>query len=209
MHSYDLEGRTSSLVRIAVLISVLLAGLDRTVGDLDPNLSRWLLLPSFGLTFAVVRAFVDHVGWRWKPARMILGISVTDVGGTWKGTIRSSYEPPDSADPAPLYPTTVTIQQTWMRVFVRLQTKASHSDSIAAAWRGIGTADAELTYIYENDPGIHASGDMQKHRGTTVLRLGADGDELIGEYYSGRGRQQYGELRLRRVSHRVKEAEAG
>jgi len=58
---------------------------------------------------------------------------------------------------------------------------------------------AVLIYHYLNEPKPNAMKTMHAHKGTAVLRLKND-EFMEGEYYTGRDRQNYGGLTLRRVS---------
>lgn len=195
MHSYDLEGRAASLAVLAIVAYFITRGVQEIASSLDPEVWRWFVVPTFGVVFAALRAFVDNWAWRWKPIRMALRISVKDLSGTWEGTLSSSFGV-DQGNSPNTYPVKVRIQQSWTKVFVRLEATQSASNSRTAAWRGSGNADGEMIYTYENEPFTGAPPTMEKHVGTTTLRV-QDG-QLIGEYYSGRGRQQHGRFELRR-----------
>lgn len=190
MHSYDLEGRASSLVRLAFVSYLATRGIQELASSLDPDIWRWFVVPTFGILFAACRTLVDRWAWRWRAARWILGITVRDLRGTWEGMLTTSY------DTTSEYPVKVKIQQTWTKIFVRLEASQSASNSKTAAWRGTGDADGEMIYTYENAPIVSAPETMERHGGTTSLRI-QDG-KLIGDYYSGRGRQQFGRFELRR-----------
>ena len=56
----------------------------------------------------------------------------------------------------------------------------------------------ELVYTFVNEPRANAAPTMEMHRGTTWLRLGESGRVMEGHYYSGRGRQLYGDIALER-----------
>ncbi len=195
MHSYDLAGRTQTLAKLALVAYGIAGGTHHLAWGPELDIERWVIVPSFGLTFAILRGLVDRWGWRLPFVRQALGISVRDLHGSWQGHLWSSYGPsPD--DPSGRYAVKVTIQQTWTQIFIHLQTDRSASDSISAAWRGSGTADGELVYTYENLPFADSPTTMERHGGTTILRV-RDG-KLIGEYYSGRGRQQHGQFELQK-----------
>ena len=56
--------------------------------------------------------------------------------------------------------------------------------------------EATLTYNYLNEPGAGAPASMEMHKGTAVLRFQTA--ELEEAYYTGRGRESHGVLRLSR-----------
>ena len=195
MHSYDLETRAASLVALAIVAYFITRGIQEIASTLDPEVWRWFVVPTFGVVFAALRVFVDNWGWRWRLVRLALRIAVKDLSGTWEGTLSSSVGV-EQVDSPSTHHVKVRIQQSWTKVFIRLETMQSASNSRTAAWRGAGDADGEMIYTYENEPIAGAPSTMASHGGTTALRI-QDG-KLIGDYYSGRGRQQHGRFELRR-----------
>lgn len=193
MHSYDLEGRTQSLARMAAITFLVVIGLDQLLVTFADDIPRWIDVPSFAFFFGLLLVFVNHVAWRWTVFRRLLSISVLDFGGHWEGVVVSTDGEGDASE----HPVSVTIQQTWLRIFIKLEAERSHSSSIVAAWRGVGAADSELFYVYENHPHADTPTSVHPHRGTAVLRLAQENIE--GHYYSGRDRQRFGDIRLQRA----------
>jgi hypothetical protein len=67
----------------------------------------------------------------------------------------------------------------------------------------LNTTDADeqgLTYTYLNQPSPFSAETMNMHRGTGHLSLTPDGRQLVGEYYTGRGRVRYGDLHVQFVA---------
>ena len=56
-----------------------------------------------------------------------------------------------------------------------------------------------LSFEYMNEPFSSAAETMEIHRGFNSLTLNPNGQEMFGPYYSGRGRQNFGELKLEKV----------
>jgi len=153
----------------------------------------WIEIPSpFGF-YVILAGVFDRWVWRWPLLRMIRIVEVPDLNGHWTGECTSSFD-----QHAQKYNVQVTISQTWTKIAILLETANSKSQSQVV---GMTTREAEgvtLNYMFFNEPKEDADGRMHAHRGTTTLLLSRDGNELTGEYYSGRDRQNFGGLRLAR-----------
>jgi hypothetical protein len=80
---------------------------------------------------------------------------------------------------------------------VYLETEHSTSRSLAASLLLNQPEGPTLIYQYRNEPKPNAEKTMHAHMGTALLRL-KNAECMEGEYYSGRDRQNYGSLILRR-----------
>ncbi len=89
------------------------------------------------------------------------------------------------------------IKQTWTEISVVLESSTSRSHTLVAAMQVHAPEGIVLSYQFRNDPKPAAVGTMQIHYGTARLRL-SDGGVLEGDYYSGRGRQNYGSIHIKR-----------
>lgn len=127
----------------------------------------------------------------WRAFRWARVLSTPVLVGTWDVIRRSSHDQFQSK-----WTGTVTIRQTWTRVAITLQTANSASRSLSASVFGYGHL-TEVSYEYLNEPNAASAKTMQAHRGVARLRLEAP-DKLVGDYFSGRGRGEYGELELKR-----------
>lgn len=115
--------------------------------------------------------------------------------GAWTGTIASSYTEFEKT-----HPVTVTIEQTWTKMAVRLSAAGSRSWSVTASVLANAPEGLVLTFLFDNEPRAESVSTMQRFRGTTVL-VGNDSGQLEGHYYTGRGRGTHGSLKLRRLLH--------
>ena len=197
MHDYAIDSRERVfVVRILFMASALVSGIAAVLIPPDLLPMRWLLpIPSIALVFGVSYWAFDNWLWRWRFLRVVRLISVPDLRGTWTGTVASSYTGFEKTQPV-----TVTIEQTWTKLAVRLKAAESHSWSITASILTNSPEGLVLTYLFDNDPEAESVGTMQRFRGTTILVCTA-ADRLEGYYYTGRGRQTYGSLNLGRLLH--------
>ena len=194
MHDYAIDSRERVfVVRILFVISALVAGIATALIPPDLLPMRWLLpIPSIPLVFGVSYRGFDNWLWRWRFLRVLRLINVPNLRGEWAGEIASSYTQFEH----PL-PVTVTIEQTWTKMVVRLKAAESRSWSLTASVLTNAPEGLVLTYLFDNQPEAEANSSMQRFRGTTVLVHVAP-DRLEGDYYTGRGRGTYGSLKLRR-----------
>ena len=195
MHDYAIDSRERVLVvRILFVASALVSGIAATLIPADLLPMRWLLpVPSIPLVFGVSYWAFDNWLWRWPFLRVLRLISVLDLRGKWTGTVASSY-----TDFEKTQSVTVGIEQTWTKIAVRLNAAESRSWSITASVLTNAPEGLVLTYLFDNDPEAESFGTMQRFRGTTVLVRTA-ADQLEGYYYTGRGRETHGSLKLRRM----------
>ena len=194
MHDYAIDSRERVFVaRLLFMASALVSGVGAMLIPADVVPMRWLLpLPSIALVFGVSYWAFDNWLWRWRFLRTLRLISVPDLRGAWTGTVASSYTGFEIDQPV-----TVTIEQTWTKLAVRLNAAESRSWSVTASVLTHAPEGLVLTYLFDNDPKAEAVSTMQRFRGTTVL-VGTAPDRLEGYYYTGRGRETHGSLKLRR-----------
>lgn len=167
---------------------------------------------SWGLAFAALSTVFTRFGWKTTIARSIGASRVPDFCGEWEGYIKTSYEGHideealhESNDPdAEMQRVTATlyIDQTWRKISVHLSTANSESDSTGATILTKGGRWPSLTYQYENEPDVDSEDSIRSHDGTADLSLKQDSgqDILEGFYYTGPGRENYGEMYFERDS---------
>ena len=192
MHDYTIDSRERVfVVRILFMASALVSGIAAALIPPDLLPMRWLLpIPSVALVFGVSYWAFDNWLWRWQFLRVMRLISVPDLRGTWTGTVASSYTGFEKTQSV-----TVTVEQTWTKIVVRLNAAESRSWSLTASILTNAPEGLVLTYLFDNDPEAESASAMQRFRGTTVLVRTA-ADRLEGYYYTGRGRETHGSLKL-------------
>jgi len=147
------------------------------------------------LLYGLVYELFDRVAWKWKWLRRLGVVSSPTLEGTWRGSVWSDYEGENTTFDE--LSVEVIIKQDWTHIEIRLRGPSSHSRSLSASMV-VTEDDCILIYEYLNEPNHDAVNTMQMHRGTARLEL-TGGDELQGDYYSGRGRQNTGGMKLRRT----------
>lgn len=193
MHSYAAEpvGRERMLGVLALASVGLAWGMNRLLSLWAVSEPWWLDAPSVLGFFGMGRWLFDRYLWkirlRW-PVKLVIA---SGFNGIWTGEIRSSFD--NFSQP---HRATVTIDQTWTSIRVVLETERSRSVSLSASVLCDQDSESVLLYSYLNEPKPGAPNTMQIHRGAATLRL--RNGYLEGEYFTGRGREEFGRVRFER-----------
>ncbi len=203
MHAYatDAADRKTVPTILAITAIALAVVLSRILEWLGYQPPWYVDTPSVMGFYALLYFWFDKVGWRSgiKSARFS---QIPDLRGTWKAVIKSSYKDPSGS--ATTIEGAAHIRQTWTKLSIRLQFGSSTSCSTMGAINTEDSPDCGLNYEYLNEPDPHGLETMNIHRGTSHLRLSLDGRALDGDYYTGRGRMNFGSLSLEFVSRELK-----
>ena len=191
MHAYATDSNERrNMVAFIVVISVFLAWLLNCMcRRLSIAVPWWIDAPSVWGFFGLLYHLFDKYLWRIAALRTAGIVHLWDFSGTWHGHVTSCQDGHSHDHPADL-----RIRQTWTNIMVRLESANSRSRSL------VGTLATEtgdritLRYEYINEPKSAAPETMHTHRGTAVLEM--MGDELHGEYYTGRDRQTHGAMKF-------------
>lgn len=169
----------------AIIISRLLTAFSISI----PN---WAEGPSilfvFGILYAVFKRFI----WKAKLLHKLGVVRTPVLSGRWTGFVMSSHDGHKERREV-----TADITQDWTDIVVNVKGRDSHSYSVTAT---LLTGDEKLlSYEYQNEPHVNAPETMHSHRGQARLTVSEDIDEMDGDYYSGRDRQNFGLLHLKRA----------
>lgn len=178
---------------ISVLASVALAhGLSRA----QIEVPYWIDVTSVPFIYGLLFLAFDVRIWRLTICRTLKLVRVPDLNGEWTGYVLSNYHDFETKSPVIL-----RIEQHWSRIRITLDGKDSTSFSDLVGVFIEAPEGIVLAYEYQNEPKPSAVHTMNIHRGTARLRL-THPDILDGEYYSGRGRKNFGHFHVaRRVDH--------
>ncbi|HEY5221149.1 MAG TPA: hypothetical protein VIJ29_03330 [Candidatus Paceibacterota bacterium] len=191
MHPYSIDSRERKTVPfyLSALAIALAWAFYSSMTALTINLPWWINAPSVLGFYEILFLLFENYGWKIEVLRVIGGIRTPNISGDWAGKIKSSFDSTEKD-------VTVKIAQTWTQMEVCLKTDGSTSRSNGAFFAGTPPSGPTLTYQYQNDPLPGTVQSMQIHYGTTKVLLA--GDKFEGDYYSGRGRQNNGEILLRK-----------
>jgi SMODS-associating 2TM, beta-strand rich effector domain len=201
MHPYttDSNERKNITVSLTVLGVLAALALTRITQALNMQMPWYVDAPSVFGFFGLLWTGFDKWLWKLRALYHIHLIATPNINGRWEGLIISSFDGHTTQTPA-----TVEVRQTWTGISVMLETQSSRSRSVAAMFT---TESGRPTLIHEylSEPKTGAVDTMKIHRGTArfTLEHGENGLVLNGEYYSGRGRQNFGTLHFKRSSTRA------
>ena len=190
MHSYDLEGRAKIYIGLAVLSIVPVWLLDTGLSAINYEPQWWLSTPSFAGFYSVLYWLFNCYVWRWSFLRKLGILNVPDLNGEWDGTIQSSYHENIAQQ------FTVTITQNWSKISIILENRGSRSRSNVASLKVSDSPFPELIYTYINEPKFNSHDTMHTHRGVAFLEY--KNLNLEGGYFTGRDRNTYGQICLKR-----------
>lgn len=194
MHEYATDvDRNKIVIWLAIVTIAVTVGVNALVQKWMIQFPWWLDSPSIMLFYGVIYALYNQLLWKIHISTVSLS-SIPYVGGVWAGVLTSSYNNGTKIDIV-LY-----IKQTWSKISIRTETETSTSFTTMAAFNTEDNLDPGLKYEYLSEPGAFAKETMHIHKGTGHLSLSSDNKTLIGEYYTGRGRQTFGTLELHFVS---------
>ncbi|MBI4464146.1 MAG: hypothetical protein HY647_05530 [Acidobacteria bacterium] len=167
-------------------------GFSRLLLFLNVPVAWWIDAPSTMGFYGIFYALFDKKLWEIRLLRKLGVVKVPLLEGDWQGTLSTSFD-----EHAAKHHVEVQIKQSWTRIVLYLRGRDSKSHTLAATLLIESPEGIVLSYQYRNEPLPHAVGTMQIHYGTARLAL-SDSDVLEGDYYSGRGRQNFGSLHLER-----------
>ena len=198
MHSYATNARDREEVAIIIAVVAVMATL--ALGYLNTTLQLqipwWVDTPSVMGFYGLFYKLYDTLLWRFKFGFIKLS-SIPHVSGTWYGVVKSSYSEKLET------PLVICIHQTWTRISIRAETANSRSFSTMAALNTDESPECGLKYEYLNEPSTFVVDTLHSHRGDAHLRISSNGDELAGDYFTGRGRRNIGEIRVRKIERKI------
>ena len=141
------------------------------------------VLGIFGFSYGAFEVIV------WRLLERIGLISTPYLGGEWVVYGNTSHDGFQKS-----WEGSAIIRQTWSRISISLKADQSASRSLSASF--FGSSDGtEVSYEYLNEPRAGAPSSMNAHRGVARLRVESS-KLLVGDYFTGRGRGEYGEVRF-------------
>jgi len=197
MHPYQIEAEVrSKIFIIAVLFSIMAARLLHLLIEYIPfSIPWWVETPSVLGFFGLFVLAFDRSFWKTKFIQSIDWLYIPNLNGIWETEILSSYKNFDE-----LLTARVNVRQSASQISISLETEESISYSVSAILMKTDKLHQfELTYNYINKPKADSISTMNMHQGTVWLQISSDCKKLDGEYYSGRGRQNFGRLVLKRL----------
>jgi hypothetical protein len=189
MHGYHTDDEIRKRVFILAFgLSILLAYLFYWIA-LKAKIPWWVDAPSVLGFFGILLWVYDNYLWKLPFLRKIPWFYIPDLNGKWNAEIKSSYQNFETSVKA-----RATIRQTAVKMSIGLETETSSSHSTTASLLKIDGANKyELIYHYINEPKADSVNTMNIHHGTSCMEFSTT-DMIEGDYFSGRGRVNYGKI---------------
>ena len=124
----------------------------------------------------IIMALFNKYLWKLKAINIIVG-RPTVLANRYEGTLTSDYDHIERS-------AVLEIEQTYLKVIVKMKTEESVSSSISSSISYINN-EKQLIYIYLNEPKADIQDRSVMHYGTAMLRL-SDANVISGNYYTGR-----------------------
>lgn len=201
-HEYSVIGHSrASIGRYLAIAAGVLASITATIVTLGLGAAQFfglptsetnvVLVPLNAATFYLIgHASFDKWIWRRKFVQSLLGIP--DLNGVWECEGETIGE-----DGGVTYHwnAKVTINQTWERIRIYLDTGQSCSRSKSAALVREPGRGYVLMYSYQNEPKIGEPA-LRTHVGYCELQLDESLGTAEGNYFNNRGRVTFGRMKL-------------
>lgn len=196
MHPYATDSNERKLVPglIALLSLIAALVLGKFLEYTSLTIPWWFDSPAVIGFYSIIYYFFEKSLWKYKIFRTIGIVKLPNLSGTWKGTVISSYD-----EHSKKYEAIFTIRQNWRKISLVGQFEMSKSYSISGSILIDDKTGITVSYDYMNEPFTPATKTMGIHRGFNRLSLNLNGNEMSGPYYSGRERQNFGEIKLKKV----------
>jgi len=191
MHPYSWNSRTHKVVAYGLIAPAILS--TWPLFFVSYEIPGWVFAPLGLLFYLLYFELFDRFLWRVRVFRALRIVDVPDLNGVWEAALKSSFSHLKTE-----HRIFVRIRQTWTRISVTSDMSDSISTSVTAAVR-MTDKTVELIYTFDSRTKGKAGEVIQKHSGTAWLRLSPDRTQFAGQYFTGRGRNNVGSLRLRRA----------
>ena len=194
MHTYASDSIDRKVAPFGIAAFAVLAAIGCSIllSHLAPSVPWWVKQPTVMMLYGFGHLLYDRFIWRSLIGGLRLS-QIPDCGGTWYGEIRSSHNGGTQTEGM------IHVHQTWSKICVAFESASSRSFSRMAALNVTPDATEGLVYEYTNEPRGDAVPTMQAHPGFATHRMSPDGQTMEVDYYTGRGRETHGTMRLRRL----------
>ena len=150
-----------------------------------PNFITFLLM--LFASYKIVYKLFDECFWKKKA--MLNYFNVYNLNGKWEGyTETKKYGKKDFS---------ATIEQTWTKIDMKLETNQSKSHLISFSFNKSKSMH-DIFYTYSSEVNQDQE-EIKTHYGTCMLDIDEDKDMLKGSYFTNGQRKTYGDICLKRI----------
>ncbi len=145
--------------------------------------------------FYILLKLFEAFLWKWKIWKFLKIVDFPDLNGVYKGRFTSSFKDKNGNNFEGEM--TLKIKQSFSKITIQGLFNLSESISTKAFFDFNELKQKScLYYFFQNIPGKNATDTMEIHEGSTILCYDEKTKKLEGTYYSGRGRNNYGDIEV-------------
>jgi len=157
----------------------------------DFELPIWIETPSIlGIFYLGIYVYSNYL-WKIKYVKYLRLPLIPNLNGVWDAVLISSYN-------QKIIKAKVKIIHSYSTFTMILETDESTSNTNIAYFDLEDPHNMTITYNFLSKPKGNAAQTMNIHEGTATLIIDEKQTALQGTYYTGRGRQTYGDINLTR-----------
>ena len=186
-HQYSCDTNDRRMIHVYLtILSILFAYLLFWISENTKLIIPWWLdAPAIFGFYGILYFGFKKALWKLNFFRLIFFIKTPNWNGEYMCSLRTSFD--DFSDEKQIK---IKIIQDWDTIIIRLETENSVSNSISGSFSLKDSLMPEFTYEYLNEPNTTAPETMNIHNGMAKIRI--DNKLLKGDFFSGRGRKNYG-----------------
>jgi len=145
--------------------------------------------------FYILLKLFENYLWKWKIWKFIKIVDFPDLNGIYKGKFNSSFKDENGKNFEGEI--TLKIKQSFSKITINGIFNSSESISTKAffAFDDLKQKNC-LYYFFKNKPNKNAVETMHIHEGSAILCYSETTKKLEGEYYSGRDRNNFGDIEV-------------
>lgn len=147
--------------------------------------------------YLLLKSFEKYF-WKWNIWKIFKIIDFPDLNGMYDGKFISSFKDGDGRNIEGKM--TLRIKQTASDIVINGSFNLSESVSTKAFFSFNDLKSKVcLYYFFKNKPNGNVPETMHAHEGSAILCYDEKTGELKGEYYSGRDRNNYGDIEVKKI----------
>lgn len=198
MHEYGVD--PSNRAKVYFYLAIVASGTVALIKliafyalSLNGKTDAFIFISAAPIFYGLLTLF-DKYLWKVHWIRKITGVNTPILEGRWIASIRSSWDEGKN-----IYKAKYVVKQTWSKVSIVGDFKASKSYSKSANFYIDNSSEKDLLYTYFNEPKGFAKDTMEKHNGQVRADISEDWNIIEGEYFTGRGRKNDGTITLEKL----------
>lgn len=186
------------LFGISYVFSLLIQWLEHHLPESVQEFIEMFHVFTIPINFYILVKLFENYLWKWKIWEFIKIVNFPDLNGIYKGKFTSSFKDENGKNFEGKM--TLKIKQSFSKITINCIFDLSKSISTKAffAFNDLEQKNC-LYYFFQNKPEKNAVEEMHIHEGSAILSYDEVTKKLEGEYYSGRDRNNYGNIKVIKI----------